>query len=67
VWRKMSRVWRKSRFLICTVGVGTLLPGRWSASPYEALSYSWDGQTPENDIIFDGLNVGVTPNCAAAL
>ncbi|KAK4210129.1 heterokaryon incompatibility protein-domain-containing protein [Rhypophila decipiens] len=36
-----------------------------SGQAYEAISYTWEGQTPSQRINCDGLNMLVTENCAA--
>ncbi|KAK0644180.1 heterokaryon incompatibility protein-domain-containing protein [Cercophora newfieldiana] len=38
-----------------------------STTPYEAISYAWEGQTPSHRISCDGLDMLVTENCAAIL
>src|SRR5436305_9491309 len=35
--------------------------------PYEALSYSWDSQTPDKDIICFNRTLKITENCQAAM
>ncbi|CAO2656584.1 Nn.00g053870.m01.CDS01 [Neocucurbitaria sp. VM-36] len=36
-------------------------------SPYIALSYTWDGQTPSCEVDCDGSGLLITPNCDSAL
>ncbi|KAL8284591.1 hypothetical protein RB600_009146 [Gaeumannomyces tritici] len=42
------------------------LPENGSAS-YNALSYSWDAQSPSSEVLCDGGVLLVTPNCEAAM
>jgi hypothetical protein len=49
--------------LVCTLIEASLD----KAPPYEALSYSWDGQSRDQYISCDGKNLAVTANCKAAL
>lgn len=37
------------------------------AAPYNALSYTWNDETPSIPLLVDGQTVLITPNCASAL
>jgi len=65
--RRSIRLIQVQRFETETVEIGLFEVSLSSAPPYNALSYSWDGQSPDRHIVCDGKDLSVTPNCEAAL